>query len=468
MMNWEELLKPVRFRDKSTIKSIYDARNEFENDYSRLVFSSPFRRLQDKAQVFPLDNSDFVRTRLTHSIEVSTFARSIGISVEDQLITQHKLDEKYRGHISAILANAGLVHDIGNTPFGHFGEFAMQAFYKNFMKFDLINHEDKFDLKLNDAEKADFTNFDGNVQAFRLLKKLQYLKDEHSYNLTYPTLATVIKYPRSSTEGNNKSKGISYKKFGYFQSEKVYFDQISEELGFKGYRYPLTFLLEAADDIAFSVADIEDGCKKGILEQRKILQILEESLKDASDEEKKFIDIFKDEITNIKDHNADEKSIAVQNFRIKVQSFMIQAVIGEFLDHHDDILNGNYETELLKNSKAKNLRKAFEEMSYIIFDSPLIIKKELVGYKIISFFLEEFIKALLSDDHENPKTKNGKLNTLLSNNYKFIKNHFPYTRDGKNNELYNRLQLVNDYICGMTDSFALNLYQKLSGINLDF
>ena len=179
---WEELLTPATFRNRSPQTS-FDGRNPFESDYGRLISSSPIRRLQDKTQVFPLEQSDYIRTRLTHSLEVSYIGSSIGTSIEKFLFEKGYLDkEKYTGHLSSLLRVAGLVHDLGNPPFGHFGEEAIQQYFKDFFR-------DNPSIKLNDAEKNDFVNFDGNVQAFRILRRLHYFGDEYSYNLTYPSLA---------------------------------------------------------------------------------------------------------------------------------------------------------------------------------------------------------------------------------------------------------------------------------------
>lgn len=242
-MNWDDLLNEGRFRPPSEERSNVDRRNAFEDDYTRLIFSSAVRRLQDKAQVFPLDNSDFVRTRLTHSLEVSAIGRSIGASVENELADKckHLFKKEHIGKISSILAVVGLAHDLGNPPFGHFGECAIQEYFKNWF-------EKGNGAELTNEQKQDFINFEGNAQSFRLLSKLHYLIDENGFNMTFATLASLLKYPRSSVEGNVKgSQKVSYKKFGYFQTEKDTFDRVKNETGIKSYRHPIAFLLEAAD-----------------------------------------------------------------------------------------------------------------------------------------------------------------------------------------------------------------------------
>lgn len=269
---WQLLLGEKRFREKSkTIES--DGRNPFENDYGRLISSAPIRRLQDKTQVFPLEQSDYIRTRLTHSLEVSYIASSIGQSIEKFLIHEKgELDIKYQGFLSSLLRVGGLVHDLGNPPFGHFGEEAVKKFFQDYF---FINT----DTSLNDLEKSDLQNFDGNVQSFRILTKLYYFGDEYGYNLTYSSLASIIKYPSSSVDGNKKpTTEIAKKKFGYFVTETETYKQINDWLKLNNKRSPIAYLLESADDIAYSAADIEDGVKLGIVTIDDIKRIFTDNL----------------------------------------------------------------------------------------------------------------------------------------------------------------------------------------------
>ncbi|MBP2640460.1 MAG: deoxyguanosinetriphosphate triphosphohydrolase [Firmicutes bacterium] len=489
MSEWDKLLSQKRFRAASK-RSSFDKRNEFENDYSRVVFSSSFRRLQDKAQVFPLENSDFIRTRLTHSQEVSTLGRSIGITVENKLVEDGiapELSKNHRGEISSILATAGLIHDMGNPPFGHFGETAIQKFFQNWFTKDSIGKE--FKLR-NPNHAADFENFDGNVQTFRLLRKLQYLKDMNSLNLAFATLASVIKYPRCSIEGNKKDKGLSYKKFGYFQSEAKDFQELKEELQIGNSRHPLAFLLEAADDIAYSIADIEDGCKKGVLTYEIISKTLRNKLKMEIPDEKALFEQFIQHYKETVDENFPNRiELVVQNFRIDAQGHMITAVIEAFVSNLDDIKSGKFDEDLILASKAKNLREAFKELAGILFANKEVIERELVGEKVICGLLSSFVEAVTSPDRYDPKSKNGKVFNLISDNYRYIMKNNPYSLQindpeliqiekidklsGKKLEmaqnapsLYDHLLLVTDFVCGMTDSYALELYQKLSGIKL--
>lgn len=463
---WNYYLSGVRLR-KEEIKErdINDSRNDFEDDYSRLIFSPAVRRLQDKAQVFPLDSSDFVRTRLTHSLEVSTLGRSIGISVEKKLIETGKLDEQHEGKISSLLAVAGLIHDLGNPPYGHYGEKAIQDFFIQWLKGK--------DLGLSEEERADFENFEGNAQTLRILTKLHTLKHEFGFDLSVASMASIIKYPRSSKEGNkNKDDrkelglGVSYKKFGYLQAEKDRFNLIKEYTKMGDFRHPITFLLEAADDIAYSAADIEDGCKKGVLNYETILRILEAKLDKNIAEEKALLDKFIN--TYSKPYNKDEPlDSAVAQFRIKAQGFMINSVIEAFVEKHDDIVRGNFDQELLEISKAKNVRSAFEEMSKIIFENQSILKNELAGGMVIKGLLDLFANAVISKNCLEKSTTENKLYKIISNNYRFILENEPSrpASEGQPSN-YDKLLLVTDFICGMTDNYALDLYKQLKGINI--
>lgn len=474
-MNWDNLLSGVRLRNGQVKdrrqENEFDLRNDFDDDYARLVFSSAVRRLQDKAQVFPMDNSDFVRTRLTHSHEVSTIGRSLGVSVEEKLIEYGKIKLEHRGKISALLAVAGLVHDLGNPPYGHFGESAIQSFFKEWF----LNDPDGISAKeiLGAAKVADFTNFEGNAQTFRLLSRLNYLVDEYSYNLSAASLASIIKYPRSSLEGNKskevkeKKLGISYKKFGYLQSEAERFERVKEYTGIFNHRHPVTFLLEAADDIAYSAADIEDGCKKKVLDFHTIEKVLRNHLAEGSEKDKllykSFIDIYEE---NIKIDRSDKLDNAVQRFRINAQGYMIQSVVKEFLSRHDSILNGEFDEEIIDVSDASRVRQAFKDLSYIIFDSKDIVAREYAGGKVIKGLLRMFVNAVVSKKRKDSKTQEGKLYLLISDNYRDIIEKYPNQREDNEPSLYDRLLLVTDFICGMTDSYALELYQRLNGIKL--
>jgi len=458
-MKWDKLLDVEYFRGKN----IENQLEELKKDSSKIIFSSAFRRLQNKTQIYPLESNDFVRTRLTHSIEVSTIAQIIGNKVEKKLIEMKELAEEKKGMIESILKAASLVHDIGNPPFGHYGEFIIHDFYTKYFADKFENNIDFYGYSWTLEERYDFEKFEGNAQAFRLLKKLQYLRDENGLNLSFQTLATVIKYPRSSTEGCIKNEDPSYKKFGYFSSEKESFEKIFDSLDIKNkdneiVRYPLVYLLESADDIAYTIADIEDGCKKGVLGLGIIKEKLFKYCDITSEKEKEILKSL--EVIEVDLDYPKPFEIAIQVARKKLQDFMMDSVVDTFIDYYDEIMDGNYKGELLKNSKACWVEHAFRELLEILISEKEVIKLEVAGDTIIRVLLKEFTDAVSSPNREIIGTKEQKLFRLISSNYRFLMKKYPDTE----NKLYNELHLVTDFVCGMTDSYALDLYQAITAV----
>lgn len=456
---WETLLYPERFRDSKGNKTVdYKEdkypRNPFDSDYSRITLSAPFRRLQDKAQVFPLEKNDFARTRLTHSVEVSGLARSIGVSVENILHKKNYIDSDKIGHIPSILSVAGLIHDIGNPPFGHFGEKTIQLFFENLFK---NNTTIDFYHELNPQERADFEKYDGNVQGLRILLRLGLAKDEYSYNLTFPTLSSIIKYPYASDKTDDSN---SNEKYGYFQSDKDRFDDINIKLELVGHRHPLVFLLEAADDIAYSVSDIEDGCKKGTITWEILMDTLKSKEYESDQKCKKLADKIEGLNKELTTNNFPSKLLLIaQESRIEIQSVMIPDIIKVFMDNHERILKGEFSNELLEKSDSNLLRSFTKKIAQYNFNSKSVAKMELLGENVLTFLLENFVNAVISNDYLNGKTKNGKLYNLISGYYKYRYKQSEYPKD-----LYNKLMLITDYISGMTDTYALTLYHELQGL----
>lgn len=447
--DWDVKLKPKRFR-RTRVEAGHPGWNPFDSDFSRITMSAPFRRLQDKSQVFPLEPNDFVRTRLTHSIEVSSVARSLGVRVENWLRSEGLLEQAKIGHIPSILATSGLAHDIGNPPFGHFGEKCIQNFFKQ--ESEILNG-------LTKRETADLQNFDGNVQGFRLLLRLGLASDQFSYNLTFPTLATIIKYPKDSLSGNNKDySNISCKKYGYYQTDKDKYKEINDELNLNNERHPLCFLLEAADDICYSVSDIEDGFKKNIISIDDIMETLEESY----DDDEECWELYKKIVKMCDDYKKreDKKSLIAQECRIFAQVKMIDTAIDRFKENHNQILAGSFSEELLANSKSMKLRSFFEDIANFNFNSENVIKRELLGETVISYLIRKLCHAVLSGDHDNTKTVNGKLYSLLSHQSRYARDNTEYK-----NKKYLELLMVIDFVASMTDSYALSLYKDLYGVN---
>lgn len=473
-MNWEQLLCEKR-KSKFKSKNNKDLRNEFQKDYHRIICSASFRRLQDKTQVFPLDKSDFVRTRLTHSIEVSSFAKSLGQTAFQYLIDNNidkELTPEIKNKICSILECAGLLHDIGNPPFGHFGEDSIRNWFEsNLTKFEFSGNT--LDEYLDIQMKNDLLHFEGNAQALRLLTKLHYLVDENGMHLTYALLNTLIKYPVSSCKIDKYNGNIKTKKMGYYFAEQKLFSDITSSTGAVDCRYPLTYLLEAADDIAYRTADIEDAVKKGYLTYHQLLeQLKREDYKGICADEKE-LECYNDAIRQLeekyekarKNGVADPELNAVQNWVINIQGFLINCATYGFTKNYHKIMNGTFTEEILKVSYGNALSNTLGKIAYnYVFRSKEILKIEITAGNIINFLLDKFIPAAIHYDTTIKLTSmEDRLISIISENYRQI--YTIYSKDKSNKEkLYLRLLLVTDYVCGMTDSYAKRIYQELNGI----
>lgn len=473
IMNWKNILCEDRIRQFSKSTSSRDLRTEFEKDYHRIISSAAFRRLQDKTQVFPLDKNDYVRTRLTHSLEVSSFARSLGQSV-GQSIINNKLSKDFsyeqRESISDILECAGLIHDIGNPPFGHFGESAIQDWCKNnFVK--LTFKEKKIDEILSDEQKNDFYHFEGNAQALRVVSKLHFLVDENGMNLTKALLSTIIKYPVNSTGIDKYSGNIRTKKMGYFDADKDIFENVDASVGSNGNRNPLTYLLEAADDIAYLTADIEDSLKKGMISLDTLIleinkRISKSQNKEAADFANQCLEKLNKKYEKATDKNLSEPDVyAIENWMVIVQGQVLQLVTDCFVDNYESIMAGTFAKSLIEGSKASLLMDILGDIAFkYTFTSKPIYKLEIAADTILNFLLDKFMKAVLYyDTDEKLSVVDKKIISMISRDYMHI---YHYYSEGKSesDRLYLRLLLVTDYICGMTDSFAKNLYQEFNGL----
>lgn len=456
VMSWSKLLNPERIR-KSTSKGL-DHRIEFERDYDRTIFSTPVRRLQDKAQVFPLEPNDSVRTRLTHSLEVSTVSKGIAISVSQWMLDNKYIESYMARQIETIASTCGLVHDLGNPPFGHSGEDAVREWFKEKQINDL-----KYFFENNNELAKDFLNFDGNAQTLRLLTRLQVLADFNGLNLTVGTLSAACKYiASSSTIGIDGLHEFS--KLGVFNSEIDVFRKIQEYTGTTGCRNPITFLVEAADDIVYSIVDIEDGVKKRIISWERIKKELidkvtsdigKELLEQSFQFTEKIVQLKPDEIiSDISDE------IHVTAFRTAYIWTVIQSVVEEFKNSYNSIMTGEYHDELVKNCGAKELVKACKEIGReIIYCSHETLELELLGRHIIKKLLDLFWEGAKHYEGTFIRTNtfHGKILALMSKNYKMVFIH------NKNFDLeYRRLQLITDQLCGMTDTYSCDLYKKLN------
>lgn len=438
-MNWNTLISAKRFGLEEFHQERHENRSEFQRDYDRLVFSAPFRRLQNKTQVFPLPGSIFVHNRLTHSLEVSCVGRSLGNDVAKAILTrQPELKDSYLPEIGSIVSAACLAHDLGNPPFGHSGERAISTFFSEGKGMPLKG-------QLSAEQWEDLIHFEGNANAFRLLTHQFEGRRKGGFVLTYSTLASIVKYPFSSSLAGQKSK------FGFFTTEEESFRRIAEELGMKQLngsplkyaRHPLVYLVEAADDICYQMMDIEDAHKLKILTTQETQDLL---LAYFPDERKAHI---LDTLKIVSDTN---EQIAY------LRSSVIGLLIGEctraFLDNEVQILEGEFEGSLIKHITERPAA-AYQHCAEVsfkkIYRSRDVLDIELAGFRIISTLLELMIDAVRSPE----KAYSQLLINRVSGQYNM-----------KATALYERIQAVLDYISGMTDVFALDLYRKINGNSL--
>lgn len=480
-LRWDKLLSGERERVSSA--SSTDHRNEFDKDYDRIVYSSSIRRLQDKAQVFPLQENDFTRTRLTHSIEASALARSLGSAIGKWLKEEKKeINERQERELTSLLQVSALIHDLGNPPFGHYGEDVIRKWFLEWFgseEFEKINSGIDENLRLKDEEKSDFINFEGNAQTLRIVTKLQMLNDHHGVNFTYGTLSTIMKYPWQANNENSFKKD----KFGYFASEKGIVQRMYESTGLSDtIRHPATFLLEAADDMAYLCADIEDAVKKGIVSWQQKYNDIKMKLKDKNDSYRgMFEDLDKKNEVNRQRQIPEQEVVAIQNFKVKAQGLMFNSVVQTFKDNYNEIMNGEHTyfdsekkvykySELLDNEDVRDLVFELKELQKICFVDKEVLTLELVGDTVISGLLDMLVNELVKCKKEpDSKLKSGKLYSLISDNFKYIC-LFDYEEERKKDfmdlSVYDKLLLITDFISGMTDSYAVNLYKELIGVKL--
>ena len=431
-------------------------RMELERDYDRILFATPTRRLADKTQVFPMEENDSVRTRLTHSHEVSNLARSIGVRIAfehaDRVFGPNHEQLSVKRNIPSLLAAVGLAHDLGNPPFGHQGEIAMQQWFSDFKS-----------KNGNDETALDFLKFDGNAQTFRLLTQLQVLNDRFGLNLTVATLAALIKYP--SVYGTGDKGG--FKKFGIFKSEEYIVKEVWENTGLSaGIRHPLAYIMEACDDIAYSVIDAEDTVKKGYASFYDLMDFLESHSSSDS--------VVKDVVTMSRKKNEEFKreeslsfgelnDISMQMFRVKAISEMVQSATDIFVSNIDRIMNGEIPPgfELIKNSKCSSLCSATKEFDLKYgFQNKDVLKLELQGNNYIKSMMSMVWSGISSEDLSK-KPFERYVYRGISENYRRV-----YT--GSDKKLYNKHQLLCDSISGMTESYLIKKHEEYRSLKDGF
>ena len=442
-MEWKQLISNKRFGQEHKHAERHDDRSEFKRDYDRLIFSSAFRRLQNKTQVFPLPGSIFVHNRLTHSLEVASVGMSIGNDISRRVIQkQPDLKDTLVEEIGTIVSAACLAHDLGNPPFGHSGEKAIQTFFS-----------EGPGLKIKPMVSSEFwddiTHFEGNANAFRILTHRFKGRRQGGFVMTYSMLASIVKYPFASSLAGNHGK------FGFFASEAESYRKIADELGIfcksapgeplKYARHPLVYMVEAADDICYEIMDIEDSHKLKILSFAETEHLLL-SFFDEEIQQKIRQRIIDEELT--------DENEKVVYMRASVIGKLENECVAAFLAHEEEILAGTFEGSLIDHisERQKKAYKECEKTSYSkIYQSKPVLDIELSGYQIMATLMKVFVEAAVNPSRFYSK----QLLRRVSSQY-----------DIENENLEERIMAVLDYISGMTDIYALDIYQKINGISL--
>ena len=444
-MNWEQLLSLKRFGDtnKRIRKEQDETRLGFEVDYDRIIFSSEFRSLQDKTQVIPLSETDFVHTRLTHSLEVSVVGRSLGRLVGKNILEKHPHLHNVHGYqandFGAIVAAAALAHDIGNPPFGHSGEKAIGEFFST-------GAGSKYKSELTAKEYQDLCDFEGNANGFKILTESRAGRSG-GLRLSYATLGAFTKYPKESLP-KKPTNHIADKKYGFFQSDKEAFVNIASELGLikrsnkdlSFSRHPLAFLVEAADDICYTIIDFEDGINLGLIQEEFALEYLSKIIRD-----------------NIKPENyyaLSTKEDRIGYLRALAIGSLINEAVEIFMTHENAILNGDFDCALLDKSKYDAQIKDIIKISVEnIYQSTEVVDKEIAGYGVLNTLLTTYTSAI-----------NNMFDGTASNYDKLIFKSLPKSINIESSSLYHRLSSVCFYVSLLSDSKAILEYKKIKGI----
>jgi dGTPase len=443
-MNWEQLLSLKRFGDtQQRLRSSQDeTRLGFDVDFDRIIFSSAFRSLQDKTQVIPLSETDFVHTRLTHSLEVSVVGRTLGRRVGKILLERYP-NLKKKGYtfndFGAIVAAASVTHDIGNPPFGHSGEKAIGEYFKTGKGL-------QYKSNLTEKEYQDLIDFEGNANGFKILTESRE-GILGGLRLSYATLGAFMKYPKESLP-KKPTNHIVDKKYGFFQSEKESFLDVATELGLTQksisedlsfYRHPLAYLVEAADDICYTIIDFEDGINLGLIEEEFALEYM--------------IKLVKNTIDIKKYHSLQHKTDRVSYLRALAIGVLINEAVTIFLENEEAILQGTFEKSLLdKCTYEAQINDILKISVAKIYKSAEVVEKEIAGYRIIADLLDVFVTALNHKFDGNPSNFDKLVLNLLPNEYQV-----------ESANLYDRILQICSYVSRMSDSSAIRMHKKLTG-----
>ncbi|MEW7977228.1 MAG: dGTP triphosphohydrolase [Candidatus Sedimenticola endophacoides] len=449
-MQWSRLLSRRRLGTQAQ-PQVSSLRTDFQRDFDRIVFSSAFRRMQDKTQVFPLSRVDYIRTRLTHSLEASSIGRSLGTLVGEQVIRRHGLERFEASDFGDICAAACLAHDIGNPPFGHSGEDAIRHWART------ADYGRRRVEVLRGSEQEDFLAFEGNAQGFRILTRLQNPDNPGGLQLTCATLAAFSKYPRESFLGGGRYPGVSARKHGFVAEDRELFADVAEAVGLLRrdplraiwYRHPLAFLVEAADDISYRVIDIEDGFRLGYLKLDEVLELYTSALPAADDWERRLR------------HMGDAKG-KVEFLRAKVINAAVGQVVACFMDNEQAMLDGRFDQSLLEQLPARHSQgRLIDVAKERIYNAPEVVGIQTAGFQVIGELLESF-SQVLDDLAEHGAGANARSRMTVN----LISDQFIGPGGVPSGNTYTRLLRLSDYVAGMTDSYAVSLYKKITGISL--
>ncbi|MCQ9635654.1 dNTP triphosphohydrolase [Chryseobacterium sp. WG23] len=491
-LEWKKLLSNKRLKSTNDTNSKpdngtqkYGIRNDFESDYGRVIYSPAIRRMHDKTQVFPLSDDDNIHTRLTHSQEVMSIGYTFAIKLINEIYNNENeniVEEEFNflkneneclratllRTVPMILQSVCLFHDIGNTPFGHFGEDTISNYFKELLENNKQLPELKR-LKIEESQELDFTQYDGNAQGLRVLTKLQILDNVYGLNLTSAVLGTYIKYPNTETRDKSGDK-IGNKKHGVFYSEHKYFQQIMDNCGLKDgetyFRHPLCYLMEAADTIAYRTMDVEDGFNKGLYKFDHILQVVK---KDNDDDE------FLKKVNEIEYESSSEKTKMVR-LRIFLIDYLVTKAFDIFKDNYNSIMNGQYQKELLDDDILNIEDKLGNICKNKIYDSDEVNSLEVTGYSVIKGLLDFYIAAIINKKNGLERKAYNLISKSIINtailekvtsvepsiNDKIDISKFDFEGFQGLDDYY-KLRIIVDYISGMTDKYALMHYQKISG-----
>lgn len=500
VIDWDKYLKPERQRPSGThAQAGWDSRNQFESDFGRVVFCPAIRRMHDKTQVIPLTSGDTILTRLTHSMQVMSVAESLAhYYTRSEKFPKIYGDKTYRydASISAILRTAALLHDIGNPPFGHFGEITIQNYFKKYLEDHHI---------ITERQALDFTQFDGNALGLRIVSKLQYTGTLDGLNLTFPTLGAYLKYPNKGEAKNNKKDYVGEHKHGIFYTEEELFDEIvkccnmkkvNEETGEEEVkRHPLSFLVEAADSICYGTMDMEDGYNiqwygfddmvkfinkrivKKVLEKDNGEALLEPYLTKKGDLQSFSVEELIGFSRSWEDGTPKDKRRLILDFRVKMIGYLTKLAYNNFVDNLEDIDKGIYSKELLKDDNYEVFKALSDFSFHKIISRRAIQEVELTGNSVINGLLDILMNYAFSEDKKfRSKIKavisKSRMEVTLHENefkkvkYKKFEEEDLWKFDVEQLDNYSKLRLIVDFVASMTDKYSVELYQKFAGMRM--